>query len=178
MTQPLPPAPAPPKKKSNGLLYGCAIGCAAFAALGIVAVVVVMVFVVPRIKAGMEEARGEMVAALVKEYDAAKEKGEYTPDQLAVLDDIVAVAQGDNASFFATSIVVAAVVSFVHDGTMSETEMTSATDLRDFLQANPDASVVEMGTFIQNHPSLQQIFEEAQHNVPDLTPPSATPEEN
>ncbi|MEA3366174.1 MAG: hypothetical protein U9Q79_11100 [Candidatus Hydrogenedentes bacterium] len=153
-----------PEQKSGvpGWLMGCAIGCGILVVAGIVVVLLLGGLGYFAAKKVMEEGKDEVIAELNKEYDSYVTDDVIPEEHKPLFDELHTLGTDKSSSFPAILLCLVAIEAALEDGEVTEEEVRVATDVRDFVKENPQVGFFGMGTFIVEHPELQQAFNEAQ----------------
>lgn len=153
-----------PEQKSGvpGWLMGCGIGCGILVIAGIVGVLLLGGLGYFAAKKVMEQGKGEVIAELNKEYDRYVADGVIPEEHKPLFDELHTLGTAESSSFPAILMCLVAIEAALEDGEVTEEEVRVATDVRDFVKENPHVGFIGMGTFIGEHPELQQAFNEAQ----------------
>lgn len=165
------------REENGNALVKWLLGCAVVAIICVVILVVGGYFASQRLmKAGAEE----MSSQVKTEYETLKSANKVPSEHAPVFDELVAVSQDPNASFWAMTLVMAAAIEPLQDGTITDEEAKVATTIRDFLKGNPDVTLVEFSKFFAEHPELQELMQRAQrmgsNPASSVTEPTAVPE--
>ncbi len=135
-------------------LVGCGIGCAVVVVVGIIGIVALgglSYFMFDKV---MQEGKIELVKELNREYQKLNDEGKIPEEHRPVLDELVALAKGDEVSAMAIGMCVMTIDTAFQDGEISEDEAQAFVLYRDFLKENPDAGMMAVATFLSEHPEL------------------------
>jgi len=165
-----------PGQKSGvpGWLMGCGIGCGILVVAAIIGIVLMGGLAYFATRKVMEEGKGEITSELNKKYDEYVQKGLIPEENQPLFDELRDLANNEKASFPAILMCFVAIQSTFEDGEVSESELKAATDVRDYVNENPEVGFIGMGTFIGEHPELQKAFNEAQYEFGVPSEPGAS----
>lgn len=152
------------QQKSSGAnkwLWGCGIGCGVLLVLVIV-LGGVMYFV---IQTGLQT-MGEMASQQIEEqYEAMKEEANIPEDYEATYDEVVAIATGEEASPWVRVLALPVVLGTLEDGEVSEEEFEMIQHVAAVFRENPDAGLMDLRGIFEEHPQLQESFQEIQQQL-------------
>lgn len=152
------PPSVPNRDGGSRWLLACGVGCGALlliAVLGIIAGFSALQY-------GLGQAATGIRVEMDKEYTRLQEEEKIPAEHAEVVDRIYTAAGNDEASFWTTIMGFVVITSYVDDGEVSESEAESMAALADFLEANPDAGMMELGRFVEEHPEFESAFQDAQ----------------
>ena len=135
---------------------GCGIGCGAILLLGAIAVVVTTKFVSTQ----MEEGRTELLQQYTSTYAGFKENAEITDEQKEVLEELNNFCNDENKGFLVSMGVMGALADTIKDNKVDEEEYELLVDIQNFLKEHPEPGFKELGTFMEQHPEIQQKIDE------------------
>ncbi|MFP4172381.1 MAG: hypothetical protein ACLFV4_05655 [Candidatus Hydrogenedentota bacterium] len=148
---------------ANKWLWGCGIGCGVLLVLVIV-VGAVMYFVV---QTGLQT-MGEIASQQIDEqYEPMKEQADIPEDYEATYDEVAAIATGENASPWARVLALPVVLGTLEDGEVTEDEFEMVQHVAEVLRENPDAGLMDLRGIFEEHPQLQESFQQIQQQLED-----------
>lgn len=161
VTMEQPPTPPARPAGSSVLVKGCAIGCGAL--LIFVILVGVGAFYIYNTYSG--KIAQAMSRQLADDYATLKDTGKVPPEREALYQELVEIAQRQDASFAGVLLSMTVVESHLEDGTVDAAELKEAEETRDFLDKNPQVGMMSADKFMKEHEGLKEKAEAVQRKI-------------
>ncbi|HRK35211.1 MAG TPA: hypothetical protein PLJ47_11510, partial [Candidatus Hydrogenedentes bacterium] len=89
-------------------------------------------------------------------HEKAQENKNLTKAQLEVYDDLAAVNDVPTVNGMVAIVCAAIFHDHLRDGTLTDAEIAEATLVRDFLDENPNAGIIDTLRFQSKHPEIEK----------------------
>jgi hypothetical protein len=102
------------------------------------------------------------------EYERLQEQGAFTGEFEAQAETLRDAATTESNSFWVIMMAGTTLMAVGEDGTISQEEGELMTELARFVEENPNAGVMDMGSFVDQNPRMQEIFQDVQGQMQQL----------